>query len=162
MNQGFWLRGEDLATRCPKLDCPGVREDRSMNSSTEPVKRGGVPVQHADFRSRHYLVPKSGSALISTTPRVKPVFCGRGIDRKDLRAWLSLPSFHQPFTFSHTAPTPAFKGACPCVQSSLLLVGCPPSHTSSPRQGSKTRKERKGATPEKGKRRFQDAGARGC
>ena len=92
----------------------------------------------------------------------KAVFCGRGIDRRDLRAWLSLPSFHQPFAFSHTAPTPAFKGACPCAQSSLLLVGCPPLHTSSPRQGSKTRKERKETTPEKGRRRFQDAGARGC
>ena len=68
--------GGDLATRCPKLNCPRVREDRSMNSSTEPVKRGRVPVQHADFRSRHYLVPKSGSALIPTTPRVKPSFAG--------------------------------------------------------------------------------------
>ena len=102
----------DLATTCPKLDCPGVREATSMNGSTETVEQGGVPVQHTDSHARHYPVPKSGPPLSSTTPRVKPVFCRRGL----------IEGIRGPGFLCHLSTNPAPSAAQPQLLPSKGLV----------------------------------------
>lgn len=122
-----------------------------------------MPHPHADFHFHHYLVLEPRSALISTSPKVKP---GLPLVWQEGSGGLVVfadfpPNPPIPVGLQGHSPNPApSKGFVLCAGISLLLVGRTASHTFSSRQGSKARKEEawiQEATQED-RRRPQDAG----